>query len=276
MEVQVHSFKSETLPVADYGDMLVVHLLVNVGDAMGANIINSMVERIGPYVQKLLGGVVHVRILSNLAVHRTVRVEGRIPFPRLARPGYEPLEVAHGLVQASIFAEADPFRATTGNKGVMNGVDAFLLATGQDFRAVEAGAHAYVARNGRYGSLTRWRIEGDEVVGRMELPMAVGTVGGVVKVHPTVRLLLRLLGIKRASTLSRLAAALGLAQNLTAILALSTVGIQAGHMSLHARNIVAALGAAPREIEEVVKAMVSEGRIDSENAKRHLERLKGA
>ena len=243
---------------SDIGPMLVVHLLVDVCDAMGANLVNGMAERLASECEELTGGRAFLRILSNLADRRLVSATGRVPLKLLNRPalGMDGLEVAERVVRASVFAEVDPYRAATHNKGIMNGMDAFLLATGQDWRAVEAGAHAYAARSGTYSAMAHWRVEDDELVGRIEVPMQVGVVGGVTRVHPVVKVLLKVVGAKTASDVGRVAAAAGLAQNLAAILALGTEGIQRGHMSLHARNIAAAAGARDHEIDEVVSEMI--------------------
>ena len=247
-----------TFPETAIGPMLVVHIHVDVRDAMGANLINSMAEGLAERVEVLTGGAVNLRILSNLADERLVHAEGRIPVSMLANAklGLDGRAVADRVANASVFAEVDPYRATTHNKGLMNGVDAVLLATGQDWRAVEAGAHAFASRAGRYTALSTWRRDGDELVGRVTLPMQVGTVGGVTKVHPVVKILLKVLGVDGAGVLGRIAASVGLAQNLAAILALATEGIQRGHMSLHARNIAASAGASDDQIDRVVDEMV--------------------
>ena len=245
-------------PDSPIGAMVVVHLLVDVRDAMGANLVNGMVEALATDCEALSGGRAHLRILSNLADRRLVHATGRVPLARLARPdlGLDGAEVAERVVRASVFAEVDPYRAATHNKGIMNGVDAFLLATGQDWRAIEAGVHAYAAREGRYSALATWRREDDALVGCITLPMQVGVVGGVVGVHPVVGVLLKVLGDPGATEVGRLAAAVGLAQNLAAILALATEGIQRGHMSLHARNIAAAAGATGADIDGIVAEMI--------------------
>ncbi|GMV43582.1 MAG: 3-hydroxy-3-methylglutaryl coenzyme A reductase [Myxococcales bacterium] len=247
-----------TFPDTAVGPMLVVHIHVDVQDAMGANLINSMAEGLAEPIETLTGGEVNLRILSNLADERLVHATGRIPLSMLAnrKLGLSGEAVADRVVSASVFAEVDPHRAATHNKGFMNGVDAVLLATGQDWRAVEAGAHAYASRSGRYTALSTWRREDEELVGRVTMPMQVGTVGGVTKVHPVVRVLLKVLGVDGAGHLGRIAAAVGLAQNLAAILALATEGIQRGHMSLHARNIAASAGASDEQIDQVVSEMV--------------------
>ena len=246
-------------PETPAGPMLVVHLLADVQDAMGANLINGMVETLAPECETLTGGEAYLRILSNLADQRLVRAVGRVPVAALARPklGWSGEEVADRVVAASAFAEVDPYRAATHNKGIMNGVDAFLIGVGQDWRAVEAGVHAYAAQDGSYTALATWRREGAELVGRITLPMQVGSVGGVVRVHPVVKVLLKVAETERASDIGRAAAAIGLAQNLAAILALATEGIQRGHMSLHARNIAAAAGVTDdRTMAHVVAEMI--------------------
>jgi hydroxymethylglutaryl-CoA reductase len=255
-------------PGTAVGNMLVVHLHIDVCDAMGANLVNTMVETIAPECERLSGGRAVLRILSNLADERLVTAVGRVPTEWLARPelGMTGAEVASRVEEASVFAEVDPYRAATHNKGIMNGVDAFLIATGQDWRAVEAGAHAYAAREGRYGAMATWRHEHGELVGRMTLPMQVGTVGGVLRVHPVVDVLLQVAGVSSACELGSLAAAAGLAQNLAAILALATEGIQKGHMSLHARNIAASVGAKDQEVDRLVEEMIRRNAINRETA----------
>lgn len=219
------------------GPMLVVHLVVEVLDAMGANAVNTMAERAAPELERRTGGRARLRILSNLADRRTVTAAGRVPFAALAREGFSGEDAARGIEEASVFAERDPYRAATHNKGIMNGIDALLIATGQDWRAVEAGAHAWAARDGKYGPLSRWRVGTDGMLhGALTLPMAVGVVGGAVRAHAGVRAALRLAGVERARDLAELAAAVGLAQNLAALRALAAEGIQRGHMRLHARK----------------------------------------
>ena len=263
------------LPETFVGPMLVVHIHADVRDAMGANAVNTMAEALAPDIARLTGGEVGLRILSNLADQRLVRAVGRVPVGALAseRLGLTGEQVADRIVRASAFAEADPYRAVTHNKGLMNGVDAVLMGAGQDLRAVEAGAHAFAARDGRYTALSTWRREGAELVGRAELPMQVGIVGGVTKVHPVVKVLLKVLGVATADELSRIAVSVGLAQNLGAILALSTEGIQRGHMSLHARNIAAAAGARDDQIDAVVSGMVAARTFTHEAAERLLEEM---
>ena len=270
-ELTVRSFEETAI-----GPMLVVHLLVDVCDAMGANLVNGMVETLAPECEELSGGQAYLRILSNLADRRLVTANGRVPIADLARPvlGFSGEEVADRVVRASVFAEVDPYRATTHNKGIMNGVDAFLLATGQDWRAVEAGAHAYASLDGGYSGLAKWHREGDELVGTITLPMQVGVVGGVVRVHPVVQVLLKVLGVDSANGVARVGAAVGLAQNLAAILALATEGIQRGHMSLHARNIAAAAGAKGHEIDRIVAEMIQRRTISQDAARSILDETK--
>ena len=252
----------------EFGPMLVVHLLVDVCDAMGANLVNGMAERLAGRCEELSGGKAFLRILSNLADKRLIHATGKVPLKLLDRPqmGFTSSEVADRVVRASVFAEVDPYRAATHNKGIMNGVDAFLLATGQDWRAVEAGAHAYAARDGHYTAMAQWRVQRDHLVGRISMPMQVGIVGGVTRVHPVVKVLLKIVGAKTAADIGRVAAAVGLAQNLAAILALATEGIQRGHMSLHARNIAASVGARDDQIDEVVAEMIRRRTINHDAA----------
>ncbi len=258
------------------GTMLVVHLLVDVRDAMGANAINTMVEKLAPRIEALTRGRVRLRILSNLADRRLVTARGLVPFEALGRGN--PLlgrDVAHGIEEASVLAERDPYRAATHNKGIMNGVDAFLVATGQDWRAVEAGAHAYAARLGRYTALSRWRFTDEGLLGEITLPMAVGTVGGVLKTHPAVQAAVHnVLKVTGAAQLGRIAAACGLTQNLAALRALATEGIQRGHMGLHARNVAAAAGARGEEIERLAQELSSRGAFDAAAAAEALTRIR--
>ncbi len=218
------------------GPMLIVHLLFDARDAMGANAINTAAEALAPALESLSGGRALLRILSNLSDQRRAWASCRIPATAFATPEFEGSEVARGIELATAFALADPYRAATHNKGIFNGIDAVALATGQDWRAIEAGGHAYAARDGRYRSLSEWRQEGEDLVGRLELPLAVGVVGGMTRLHPTARLALKILGQPDARTLSQILAAAGLAQNLAALRALAAEGIQAGHMALHARR----------------------------------------
>ncbi|MFO0686331.1 MAG: hydroxymethylglutaryl-CoA reductase, degradative [Sandaracinus sp.] len=257
------------------GDMMVVHVVVDVRDAMGANAINSMCERLASRVAALSGGRVVLRILSNLNDRRLVTVEGRVPFSALSEKGGKGgRELAKGIEEASVFAERDPYRATTHNKGIMNGVDAVLLAFGQDFRAVEAAAHAYAAKDGRYTAMARWRVEGEHLVGRMTLPLAVGTVGGVFKVHPVVQVTRKIARIESTADLARLTAAAGLAQNLGALRALAAEGIQSGHMRLHARNVAVEAGAEGDEVLEVATRIADAKQVNARAAAEALKTLR--
>lgn len=249
---------------------VIVHLLVDVGDAMGANAINTIAEQTAPLLAEISGGVPHLRILSNLTDRRCGRASVRYRFEDLAMKERSGEEVARGVELASLFAEADPYRATTHNKGIMNGVDAVALATGNDWRALEAGAHAFAARDGHYGALSTWRVEGEELVGRIELPLAVGTVGATVEGNPRARLALKLMGVDNGQRLIEILAAVGLAQNFGAVRALATEGIQKGHMARHARAVAAAAGATPDEVENVAALLIAEGEIKVERARRLL------
>ncbi len=251
------------------GEMLVLHLLVDVKDAMGANAVNTMVEALAPLVEEITQGRVVLRILSNLAVYRLARAKGIFSKGELGE------DVISRIIEAVAFAEADPFRAATHNKGVMNGISAVILATGNDTRAIEAGAHAYAAIPGKYGSLTHWeRTPEGDLQGSIELPMAVGIVGGATKVNPVAKLALKILGIKTARELGEVAAAVGLAQNFAAIRALATEGIQKGHMALHARNIATMAGAKGDEVQRVVQALIKEGKIRQDRAEAILKEIR--
>jgi len=250
------------------GPMLVIHLLYDVRDAMGANAINTACERIAPRIEEATGGRVNLRILSNLSDRRKATAECRIPAKELATSTLSGEQVVNAIVEAGLFAELDPYRATTHNKGIMNGIDAVCIATGNDWRALESGAHAYAARSGRYRSLTTWqRDDQGDLRGRVELPLAVGTVGGATRVHPGARIAMKILGVSGARELAEVMAAVGLAQNLAAIRALATEGIQQGHMSLHARQMAIAAGAAADMVSRVVEQMLKEGNIRLERAK---------
>jgi hydroxymethylglutaryl-CoA reductase len=251
----------------------IVHLIVDTQDAMGANLINTMCEGVAPLLERITGGRVRLRILSNLADLRLARASCQVPFDALADLGFSGAEVAHGIAEASRFADADPYRACTHNKGVMNGVDAVALATGNDWRAIEAGAHAYCARNGRYEPLTRWWVEQGALRGSIELPIQVGTVGGAVKANPFIPVLLRMMGNPGAQKLAAVMAAVGLAQNMAALRALGTVGIQKGHMALHARNLAVSAGAKGSAVEEVARALIAAGEIKLHRAQEILAKL---
>jgi hydroxymethylglutaryl-CoA reductase len=261
------------------GGMLVVHVLVDCRDAMGANMVNSIAEAIGPRVAQIGGGKLGLRILSNLCDRRRLVVEGHVHVRDLLGRSLEgkqaPHEAAEAIVQASRFAEADRYRAATHNKGIMNRVDAVVLATGNDWRAVEAGALAYAARSGRYAPLAVWRREGEHLLGRLDLPLALGTVGGTLHVHPRARLALRLLAVTTADELSMTAASVGLASNLAALRALATEGIQRGHMALHARSVATTAGAVGEQVERVASALAGSGTLNLQAAEQELQRLRG-
>jgi len=240
--------------------MLVVHLLVDTRDAMGANLVNGMCEGVAPLIESITGGEVFLRILSNLTDRSIVRAQCKIPVEQLAGRGYTGVQARDGIIVAAEFAAVDPYRAATHNKGIMNGIDPVAIATGNDWRAIEAGAHAYAARGGRYSSLTSWWADEEgNLRGRIELPIKVGIVGAPIESNPTVALNLRLLGVKSATELAQVMGAVGLAQNFAAIRALATEGIQKGHMTLHARSVVTAAGA-PKEIfDEVLERLIQSG-----------------
>lgn len=256
--------KIEESPI---GAFLVVHLVMDVRDAMGANAVNTALERLTPLVESISGGRVLLRILTNLADRRLARSQCAIPVETLEFGEYSGEMVRDRIIEAWAFAEADPYRAATHNKGIMNGVDAVVLATGNDWRAVEAGAHAYAARTGRYTSLSTWSLgEKGELVGELEMPMAVGIVGGATRVHPTASAALKLMGVQSAAELAEIIVSVGLAQNLGALRALATEGIQRGHMSLHARQVAVAAGAPKEWINPIVEQMVKEGNIHVDRA----------
>ncbi len=249
------------------GPMVVVHLVVDVCDAMGANAINGMCERIAPRIAELSHGRVGLRILSNLADRRTVVARCSVPYTVLKGQQKKGVELARAIVEASVFAERDPYRAATHNKGIMNGVDSVLLAFGQDWRAVEAGAHAFAARDGRYTALSRWRLGDGCLEGVLELPMAVGTVGGIAGVHPTVKVTRELASVTAAAELASVVASVGLAQNLAALRAMAAEGIQRGHMRLHARNVAAEAGASSEDVEEIARIIADRGTVSLTAAK---------
>jgi hydroxymethylglutaryl-CoA reductase len=257
------------------GNMLVVHLLFDTQDAMGANAVNTAAEHLAPFIETLTGGKVRLRILSNLSDQRKARAEGMIPANELARGTLSGEEAVKAIVEAGVFAEVDPYRAATHNKGIMNGIDAVVIATGNDWRAVEAGSHAFAARSGSYSSLTKWWQDADgNLRGAIELPLAVGIVGGATRVHPTAQLALKILGVQTARELAEVIVAVGLAQNLAAIRALATEGIQQGHMRMHAKQLAVAAGAKEQEVSMIVKKMVDEGNIRLERAKTLIAELR--
>ena len=256
------------------GPMLVVHLVHDVRDAMGANAVNTACEAIAPELERLSRGRVGLRILSNLADQRLARARCRVPATSLAMESLRPAEGVQRVLEAHAFAEADPYRATTHNKGIMNGIDAVALATGNDWRAIEAGAHAYAARDGRYRPLSHWRRdEQGDLVGSIELPLAAGTVGGATRAHPTTKLALAILGVQASQELAQVMAAVGLAQNLAALRALAMEGIQRGHMRLHARQVAMAAGANGEMVDQVAERMVREGVVRSDRAAEILKEL---
>src|SRR5262245_44243452 len=269
-DLEVRCFESSPM-----GPMLVAHLLVDCRDAMGANAINTMAEAVAPLLEQISGGRAYLRILSNLSDRRLARARAVVPVGALARDGLSGEAVAEGIMWAYAFAAVDPYRATTHNKGILNGIDPVLIATGNDWRAVEAGAHAYAARGGRYTSLSVWErdIEGN-LVGTIEMPLAVGIVGGATKVHPAAQAALKLLGVQHANELAEICVCAGLASNLAAMRALATEGIQRGHMGLHARQIAMAAGAHGTEVDEITRRMVEEKLIKPARAEALLLELR--
>ncbi len=257
------------------GPMLIVHLIYDARDAMGANTVNTALEAAAPLVAEISGGRTLLRILSNLADRRLARAKGVVPTSSLAHGEFSGEEVARGIVEAWAFAAADPYRAATHNKGIMNGIDAVVIATGNDWRAIEAGAHSYAARNGHYTSLSTWQLNADgDLVGTLEMPLAVGIVGGATRVHPAAKAALKLLGVTTARELAEILAAVGLAQNLAALRALASEGIQRGHMKLHARQVAIAAGAKGELIDRVVQGMLSEGAVRLDRAEAILKELR--
>ena len=253
--------------------IFVLHLYIDTQEAMGANLINTMCEGIAPLVEQLTGGKVFLRILSNLADRRLARASVRIPVSSLADFDLPGEAIAEGIVQASRFAQADPYRAATHNKGVMNGIDSVAIATGQDWRSIEAGAHAFACRDGQYRPLSTWTLEEAHLVGRIELPLALGTVGGPIRVHPQVQAALKVLRVSSARELSMVMAAVGLSQNFAAVRALGSVGIQKGHMALHARCVAVTAGARGHWVEMVANALVTAGQVKVEKAKEILAEM---
>jgi hydroxymethylglutaryl-CoA reductase len=276
------------LPETPTDPMLIVHLLFDVRDAMGANAVNTAAEAIAPTLERLSGGRALLRILSNLTDRRRAWAEVTIPAAAFSTHDYAGDEVIEGIAHANAFAVADPYRAATHNKGILNGVDAVAIATGNDWRAIEAGAHAYAARSGRYRALTDWRVitdfpapgtktvaetdqataegRGKALYGRLEMPLSVGTVGGATRSHPVAGIALKILGVQSARELSEVMAAVGLAQNLAAIRALATEGIQRGHMALHARQVATAAGATDDMVDRIAARLVLEGQVRLERA----------
>jgi len=261
-DIEVHVF-----PDTARGPMIVMHLIVDVRDAMGANTVNTMAESVSPLVEQVTGGHVRLRILSNLADLRLARARVRLTPQVLKTTERTGEEIVEGVLDAATFAAIDPYRAATHNKGIMNGIDPVIVATGNDWRAVEAGAHAYASRGGRYTSLTTWEKDrSGALVGTIEMPMPVGLVGGATKTHPLAQLSLKLMGVQSAQELGEVAVAVGLAQNLGALRALATEGIQRGHMALHARNIALVAGALGDEVDVIAKQMAAEHDVRTDRA----------
>ncbi|ALM82369.1 hydroxymethylglutaryl-CoA reductase, degradative [Bordetella sp. N] len=270
-DIEIHVF-----PDTPRGAMVVMHLIVDVRDAMGANTVNTMAESVSPLVEKLTGGAVRLRILSNLADLRLARARVRLTPATLTTKERKGEEIIEGVLDAYTFAAVDPYRAATHNKGIMNGIDPIIVATGNDWRAVEAGAHAWACRGGHYTSLTRWEKDtSGALVGSIEMPMPVGLVGGATKTHPLAQLSLKIMGVKTAQELGEIAVAVGLAQNLGALRALATEGIQRGHMALHARNIALVAGAVGDEIDALARQMAAEHDVRTDRAVVLLAELRG-
>ena len=252
-------------------DMVIVHVLLDCADAMGANMVNTLVEQLAQPIEAITGERVGLRILSNLADQRCTTAHCRVPANAFGEGGQDVIEA---IASAWRFAWADPYRAATHNKGVMNGIDAVCLATGNDWRAIEAGVHAYAARDGQYRPVTRWRVDGDTLHGTIKVPLQIGIVGGPINVHPTVQANLAMLGVSSARDLSGIVAAVGLAQNLGALKALATEGIQAGHMRMHARTIAASAGANRNEIHAVISTLCAEQDFSADRARAIVRELR--
>ena len=269
VDLQVRSF-----PETPAGPMLILHLIMDVRDAMGANAINTALEKISPRIEELTGGEVRLRILTNLADQRLARARCRIHPDGLAMKGYTGEEVRDRILEAAAFAEVDPYRAVTHNKGIMNGIDAVALATGNDWRAIEAGAHAWAARSGKISPLSHWTKDIDGTLcGEIELPLAVGTIGGATHVHPGARAALKLMKVTSSKELAQIMAGVGLAQNLAALRVLSTEGIQKGHMMLHARQVAMAAGASGQQVDSVAAQIIKDGIIRIDHAKEILNTI---
>lgn len=269
-DIEVHVF-----PSTSRGPMVVLHLLVDVRDAMGANTVNTMAEAVSPIIERITGGEVRLRILSNLADLRLARARIEVTEEALATKEFSGRRMMEGIVDAYEFAAIDPYRAATHNKGIMNGVDPVVVATGNDWRAIEAGAHAYAARSGRYTSLSTWEISNKgTLVGTIEMPMALGLVGGATKTHPAAQAALQILNVETAVELAEVTVAVGLAQNMAALRALATEGIQRGHMALHARNIAIGAGASGEEIDEVARRLANDHDVRSARAEEILAEMR--
>jgi len=269
LDIEIREF-ADTL----VGNMLVLHLMYDTRDAMGANAVNSALEHIAPFIEEITVGRVNLKILSNLSDRRCARATGMIPHECLSTESAGGGEVVDAIIEAGVFANIDPYRAATHNKGIMNGMDAVVIATGNDWRAVEAGAHAYAARSGRYTSLTAWwKDEDGNLHGSIEVPMALGIVGGATRVHRLAQVALKLLRIESARQLAEIVAAVGLAQNFAAIRALATAGIQRGHMRMHARQLALAAGADEQSALQVAQRMVAENHIRLERAREIVQQM---
>ncbi|MDO5640976.1 MAG: hydroxymethylglutaryl-CoA reductase, degradative [Paracoccus sp. (in: a-proteobacteria)] len=269
-EVEVHVF-----PESPRGPMVVAHLIVDVRDAMGANTVNTMAEHVAPHLAELAGGTSRLRILSNLADRRLARAWVRITPEALTTKTLNGAEVIEGILDAQALAMVDPYRAATHNKGIMNGIDPVIVATGNDWRAIEAGAHVWAARSGRYTSLTTWEKDrAGNLCGTLEMPMAVGIVGGATKTHPLAQKALQIAGVASAAELAQIAVVVGLAQNMAALRALATEGIQRGHMALHARNIAILAGAEGPEVDAVARELAADHDVRTERARDILARLR--
>ncbi len=270
-EVEVRVLAAPEGPLGE--PVLVAQVLIDVLDAMGANLVNTVAEGVAPLLEDLTGGAVVLRILSNLADRRLARARCEVAVSSLGHDGHDGDAVCEGVLQASRFAEADPYRAATHNKGIMNGIDAVAIATGNDWRAIEAGAHAWAARSGRYRPLSAWRRDGDKLIGAIELPLQVGTVGGPIRVHPMTKIALKILRVSGARELAEVMAAVGLAQNLAALRALGSVGIQEGHMALHARCVAVTAGARGGDIERLAEKLVAARQVKVERARELLAEM---
>ncbi|MBA8845873.1 hydroxymethylglutaryl-CoA reductase [Ochrobactrum sp. RH1CCR137] len=271
-DIEVHLFEDTQV-----GPMIAVHLIVDVRDAMGANTVNTMAETVAPLIEKITGGEVRLRILSNYADLRLARAMVSLTPEALKTPEYGGERIARGIVEACAFAVVDPYRAATHNKGIMNGIDPIVVATGNDWRAIEAGAHVWASRSGRYTSLTHWEIDAaGNLIGTLEMPMALGLVGGATKTHPAARAALKILGVQTAQELAEVTVAVGLAQNMAALRALATEGIQKGHMALHARNIAIVAGATGEEVDKIATALAANHDVRVDRAKEMLESMRNA
>jgi hydroxymethylglutaryl-CoA reductase len=265
-DIVVRQFKDSPI-----GAFLVIHFLVDVRDAMGANAVNTIVECLTPRIEQITGGRVHLRILSNLADQRLAKATCKISLADLAFNDFSGEDVQDGILAAWAFASVDPYRAATHNKGIMNGVDAVVVATANDWRAIEAGAHAYAARTGKYTSLSKWGKDKDgSLTGELELPMAVGVFGGATRVHPGAQAAIKLMRVKTARELAEIIVSVGLAQNLAALRALATEGIQRGHMNLHARQVAMAAGAKSEDVHRLAAQLVQDKQISVEHAQQIL------